>query len=133
MIDKILHTHNPLTKEQKNLFPDFVFITWPKDKSKYQILWRYGGIFMHEIVPLKNFYNYLDPVKLNIIERKLEKGFALSTNLVASEKNLPGLKYIVKDLEDKTEGEVIKKWFEKERDGFSILPYDKKCVEWQHD
>ena len=63
MIDKILHSYVDLSKEIKEMFPDFAFVTWGKEINKYAIVYKMGGIFLDGVEPTRNFYKDLDPVK----------------------------------------------------------------------
>jgi|TARA_A100000172_G_scaffold43781_2_gene26871 hypothetical protein len=124
MINKIIHSFDEI-KCQK-LFEDFIFIHWTekeikdfieknyKDKLKFYdninfylkkdfvkacLLHRYGGIFINKNLDIqKNFYNNLDPVRLNILERYENNQIQLDDSMVAIENNMQGLMLILDDI-----------------------------------
>lgn len=129
MIDKILHSYEDLSKDIKDMFPDFAFVTWNKEINKYAIVYKMGGIFLDGVIPTCNFHKDLDPVRFNILETKTSDGFVLSTAMIAAEKCFKGCKLICKEIkEGNKDTDIIYKYWQKERDSFFVLPWNKKSV-----
>lgn len=165
MIDKIIHSFDNIRCQ--NLFDDFIFIHWEekevsdfleknyKDKLKFFkninfylkkdfvktcILHRYGGIFISGNLDVqKNFYNELDPVRMNILERYENNQVALDDSMVASENNMPGTMFILDNIINNSLFEKVDKhnynkygFLESAKelrkrflDGYNVLPHNQ--------
>ena len=65
MIDKIIHSYDPISYQWRFLFDDFVFYRWDKNKTNcFQILYDHGGIFIDKIRPIKIFTRNYPHIKL---------------------------------------------------------------------
>ena len=163
MINKVIHSFNAI--QVQHLFDDFTFIKWEEkdvdhliktnysDKISYfknisfwlksdfvktLILHRFGGIFINPNLEVqKNFYDKLDPLRLNILERYENNQIFIDDSMVACENNLNGMNYILdkminNSLYEKIDkhnyknygfAEICKELFLKERESFNVLPH----------
>lgn len=165
MITKTIHSFDSI--QCKNLFDNFVFIQWEEkdiehlikthysdklsyfkninfflksDFAKAIIIHRYGGIFINGNLKIqKNFYNELNPLKLNLLDRYEDNKLYIDDSLVACENNLNGMNYILDKLINnslfeninkdnyKNYGftEICKELFLKEPQSLNVLPHTK--------
>ena len=126
MIDKILHSYNPIDYQWRYLFDDFVFFRWDKNKTNpFKILYDHGGIFINNVRPIRNFYNKLSPYQINLWEEKIEeKKVTLDLSIIACERNFRGCRIMEEELKESTPMDIINKNFDKYREAFNVLPWD---------
>ena len=130
MIDKILHSFEPIDYSWRYLFDDFAFMRWDKKlTNQFKVLYDHGGIFINNVRPIKNFYNQLDQLKFNLLEKQIEKNkIALDISVMACEKNFIGCRLILEELDKKPELQIINEYFKKERESFNVLPWYENNV-----
>ena len=126
MIDKIIHSYDPISYQWRFLFDDFVFYRWDKNKTNcFQILYDHGGIFIDKIRPIKNFYDKLSPYQINLWEEKLgDKKVTLDISILACERNFKGCRMMSEELKESTPMDIINKKFKEHREAFNVLPWN---------
>ena len=128
MIDKIIHSFEPIDYKWRFLFDDFVFMRWDKNKTnELKVLYDHGGIFFNDLVPLHNFYNELDVTRFNIWETKVDdQRVALDSSLMAVERNFRGCRVMMEKIKDNNQMIVLNDEFKENKDAFRVLHWNSK-------
>ncbi|OUX53570.1 MAG: hypothetical protein CBE47_02870 [Pelagibacteraceae bacterium TMED287] len=128
MIDKILHSFEPIDYQWRYLFDDFVFYHWDKKETNcFKVLYDHGGIFINGIRPIANFYKLLNPYQINLWECKLEQEkVTLDLSIIACERNFNGCRIMQEELKELTTMDIVNQNFKKYREAFNVLPWNTK-------